>query len=166
MLQLIKYDEMIKDTNNLSAEYEMLSKFKVPSLANLTIDLLNEYGSKTKLNNANKIGTLIMFMLKEKNLINDNVQQSFVDLLIASCLLHNIKTVSEKNWNEVYKIRDLIAKAKEEYPVIPDQAIETICDTIEGQLGEKMPIKGSRPNPNTPGELFALAVAITNRYNK
>ena len=49
---------------------------------------------------------------------------------------------------------------------IPESALEMICDTIEGQLGEKMPIKGSRPNPNTPGELFTLAVAIIYRYIK
>lgn len=164
-MELLKYDEIVIN-ENLTAEYDQLKNFKIDDLANLTIDVLNAHSSTRKLNNANRVCDLVMFMLKEKNLVRDGIQQTFVDLLISSCMLYNIVNVTEKNWNDVYKIRNIITETATKYPSIPEQALETICDTIEGQLGEKMPIKGSRPNPNTPGELFAMAVAIINKYKK
>ena len=164
MLELMKYDEIIK-AEKLSSEYDKLKMFKIGPLADLTIDILNEYSTEEKLHNANEVADLVVFLLKERNLLTDGVQQSFVDLLLSSCMLYNIVDVKEDNWNDVYQIRNIVMK-KAEGSNMPLQALETICDTIEGQLGEKMPIKGSRPNPNTPGELFALAVAIINKYNK
>ena len=86
-----------------------------------------------------------------------------------------LESAKSQNYREFYTAEiaareefDYIADKNElyEYGALPEQIREMIWDTIEGQLGEKMPIKGSRPNPNTPGELFALAVAIINKYNK
>lgn len=165
MLELMKYDEMMEKQEELTSEYDILKMFKIGPLADLTIDILNEYSTEEKIHNANQVADLVVFLLKERNLLTEGVQQSFVDLLLSSCMLYNIVDVKEKNWNDVYHIRNIIMEKAEEGN-IPLQALETICDTIEGQLGEKMPIKGSRPNPNTPGELFALAVAIINKYNK
>lgn len=165
MLELMKYDEMMEKQEELTSEYDTLKMFKIGPLADLTIDILNEYSTEEKIHNANQVADLVVFLLKERNLLTEGVQQSFVDLLLSSCMLYNIVDVKEKNWNDVYHIRNIVME-KAEGGNIPLQALETICDTIEGQLGEKMPIKGSRPNPNTPGELFALAVAIINKYNK
>lgn len=165
MLELMKYDEIIEKQEELSSEYEMLKMFKIGPLADFTIEIMNEYSTEEKLHNANKVADLVVFLLRERNLLTEGVQQSFVDLLLSSCMLYNIVDVKEENWNDVYQIRNIIMDKSESHQ-IPLQALETICDTIEGQLGEKMPIKGSRPNPNTPGELFALAVAIINKYNK
>lgn len=164
MLELMKYDELIKE-ENLSSQYDMIKMIKIGPLADLVIDILNKYSDEEKLHNANEVADLVVFLLRERNLLTDGVQQSFVDLLLSSCMLHNIITIKEDNWNEVYSIRNIVMEESKDHQ-IPLQALETICDTIEGQLGEKMPIKGSRPNPNTPGELFALAVAIINKYNK
>lgn len=168
MLELMKYDEIIKtieEEKELTSEYDILKMFKIGPLANLTIDILNKYSTEDKLHNANQVADLVVFLLRQRNLLTDGVQQSFVDILLSSCMLYNIVDVDEDNWNDVYKMRNMIMEEAKEHQ-IPLQALETICDTIEGQLGEKMPIKGSRPNPNTPGELFALAVAIINKYNK
>lgn len=164
-MQLKKFNEL-DDNDKLIADYELIKSFKIEELANLSIDILNEHSNQDKLANANKVGDLVLFMLRERGLLTDEVQQTFVDLLIASCLLHNIVEVKEENWNDVYKIRNIIMQHAKDHPAVPPSAIDMICDTIEGQLGEKMPIKGSRPNPNTPGELFTLAVAIINKYIK
>ena len=162
-MKLMKYDEIINN-EELTAEYDLIKELKPADLANLVIDILNEHSNEDKLANANKIGDLIIFLLNERGLIRDGGHQTFVDILLAASLIHNIIDITEDNWEEVYKIRKIVTKASMKYETIPDQAIESICDTIENQLGEKMPIKGSRPNPNTPGEIFAMAVAIVNRY--
>lgn len=165
-MDLKKFNEL-NDEDKLTAKYSLIKRFNIDELADLTIDILNEHSNEEKLEQANKVGDLIMFMLEEKGLVKPGVQQSFVDILISACLLHNIVEVTEDNWNEVYKMRNIImGHAKKAEHNIPESALEMICDTIEGQLGEKMPIKGSRPNPNTPGELFTLAVAIIYRYIK
>lgn len=164
-MELKKFNEL-NDNDKLIADYSLIKCFKIEPLADLVVDILNKHSDEEKLNNANKVGDLVLFMLREKGLLTDDVQQTFVDLLIASCLLHNIVEVKEENWNDVYQIRNIVNEFCKEHTLVPPSAIEMICDTIEGQLGEKMPIKGSKPNPNTPGELFTLAVAIINRYIK
>lgn len=164
-MELKKFSEL-DNNDKLIADYSLIKCFKIDPLAELVIDILNKHSNKEKLNNANEVGDLVLFMLRERNLLTDDVQQTFVDILIASCLLYNIIEVKEDNWNDVYKIRNIINESYKEHSLVHPSAIEMICDTIEGQLGEKMPIKGSRPNPNTPGELFTLAVAIINKYQK
>ena len=165
-MNLKKFNEL-NDEDKLLEQYRLIKRFNIEELADLTIDILNTCTDEERLERANKVGDLVMFMLEEKGLVKPGVQQTFVDILITSCLLHNIIDVTFENWNVVYEIRKIIMKqAKEGSYNIPESALEMICDTIEGQLGERMPIKGSRPNPNTPGELFTLAVAIIYRYMK
>ena len=163
MMELMKYHELAEDKRG-DKEYRILQQIKVQELQDMVVDILNEYSNSKKLENANQVGDLVVFLLKERGLIREGVHQSFVDLLLSSCLLYNIVKVEKENWEDVYMIRKIIYNVSMEYKTIPDQALETICDVIEGQLGESMPIKGSRPNPNTPGELFATAVAIVNKY--
>lgn len=169
-MKLMTTREMVIATEvnheKLTAEYRILQKFKINDLADLAIKVINEHGSLEQLHTANKVADLVLFMLEEKKLIRPGVQQSFVDILLCSTLLYNIKEVKADNWRDVFEIRDIIMEAAKEFPEIPEQGLLTICETIEGQLGEDMPIKACRPNPNTPGELFALAVAITERFNK
>lgn len=145
-------------------EYNFLIKIRHEELYNLVVDIINKYGNKNKLANATKICDLLMFMLRDRNLIQDGVQQSYVDLLIASCYLHNIKTVTKEKWNNSYAIREIMLKEYNDIYLKNEMALDPVCDTIEGQLGQNIPIKGSRPNPNTPGELFAMAVSIINKY--
>lgn len=164
-MNLKKFNEL-DDNDKLIADYSLIKCFKIEPLADFVTEILNEYSDENKLANANEVGDLVLFLLREKGLLTDDVQQSFVDILIASCLLYNIVDVNEEEWNKVYEIRKIIMKHYEEHKEIPFSAIDMLCDTIESQLGEKMPIKGSKPNPNTPGELFALAVAIINKYKK
>lgn len=164
-MELKKFNEL-DDNDKLIADYSLIKCFKIDPLADLVVDILNEHSDEDKLANANKVGDLVLFMLRERGLLTDDVQQTYVDILIASCLLYNIVEVTEETWNNVYEIRNIVNRHAKNHLSIPPSAIEMMCDTIEGQLGEKMPIKGSRPNPNTPGELFTLAVAIINKYIK
>jgi len=164
-MNLKKFNEL-DDNDKLIADYSLIKCFKIEPLADLVTDILNEFSDEDKLNNANQIGDLILFMLRERGLLTDEVQQTFVDILLASCLIHNIIEVKEENWYDVYQIRNIVMRHAENHPSVHPSALDMMCDTIEGQLGEKTPIKGSRPNPNTPGELFTLAVAIINKYKK
>lgn len=145
-------------------EYSYLKRIRNERLYNLVVDIINKYSNKKKLTNATKICDLLMFMLKDRNLVQEGIQQNYVDLLIASCYLHNIETVTKEKWRNSYAVRDLILKEYEDLYAMLETAIDPICDTIEGQLGQNIPIKGSRPNPNTPGEMFATAVSIINNY--
>lgn len=163
MKDMLTYDEIMA-TEESNVMYEYLKKIQIEDIAKLTADVLKEHSDETKISQANEVAKLLFFMLEEKGIVREGVQQTFVDLLLSSCLTYNIKTITKDNWDEVYSIRKIIYNKSKEYPSIPEQALESICDVIENQLGEKMPIKGSRPNPNTPGELFAMAVAITSRF--
>ena len=168
-MNLMNYNEMvsaINDNKELTAEYRILTKIKALELVNLTVKVINEHGSSEQLHTANKVADLLLFMLEEKKIIRPGVQQNFVDILLCSALLFNIKEIKADNWKDVFEIREIIKDAAKEYPDIPEQYLDTICETIEGQLGEDMPIKGCKPNPNTPGEMFTLAVAIVTKYIK
>lgn len=163
-MNILTYDE-IQELETTGSTYSLIKRMYIEDVAKLTIDVLKEHSDDAKLACATQVANLLLFMLEEKGIIRDDgPQQTFVDLLLSACLMYNIKSIDKDNWDEVYSIRKIIYEKSKDYPTIPEQALETICDVIENQLGEKMPIKGSRPNPNTPGELFAMAVAITTRY--
>lgn len=171
ILKLADYDKIYekdflesKEYKEFEEEYFYLKRIRNKELYNLVVDIINKYSNKEKITNATKICNLLMFMLKDRNLIQKDIQQNYVDLLIAACYLHNIETVTKKKWRNSYVVRDIILKEYKEQYYMLESAIDPICDTIEGQLGQNIPIKGSRPNPNTPGEMFATSVSIINNY--
>ena len=170
-LNLADYDKIYEEGfleseeyKKFEEEYSYLKGIRNKELYNVVVDIINKYSNKKKLTNATKICNLLMFMLKDRNLIQEGIQQTYVDLLIAACYLHNIEAVTKEKWRNSYAVRDIILKEYKEQYYMLESAIDPICDTIEGQLGQNIPIKGSRPNPNTPGEMFATAVSIINNY--
>lgn len=143
--------------------YKHIDMIAIPEVHSMVIDCLNKNSNENKIDEANKVCDLLMFMLEEKKLISEGAHQTFVDALIAATLLHNITYEYNDEWLEIFKTRDIITEIANEHN-IPESFTDMVIATIESQLGERMPIKGCRPNPNTPGELFAWAVAITKKY--
>ena len=79
-MNLKKFNEL-DDNDKLIADYSLIKCFKIEPLADLVTDILNEFSDEDKLSNANQIGDLILFMLRERGLLTDEVQQTFVDIL-------------------------------------------------------------------------------------
>lgn len=162
----IKFDNSGYTINDLEFGLALMDSNK-KELVELTINILNEYSSKSKLIKANKALEILLFLLEERKLYDPNskVKQSFLDILISACLVHNVVKVDATNWKKVFEIREIICEEAANFKVIPNDMIDAICDAVENQLGQHIPIKGCKPNPNTPGELLSYAIALTNNFS-
>lgn len=134
----------------------------VPELRDFAADMINTYGSEEKLFEANKVADILVAMLKKKGLLKGTVQQSFIDVLIVSALLHNL-FYDESDWTTLYIARSTIEPIARDGG-IPQQVLDAIFQTIEAQLGDDTPVPTSRPQPNTPTELFTWAVWFAKEY--
>lgn len=163
--RVIFSEENEKEYNENKKIYDALNCIVDEALFDYTVNALNKYSSKNKILQATRVVDMVMFLLKDRKLVQDGIHQSFVDHLVMAAMLHNIIDVQEKNWNSVYAIRDCLSEVCIYNDMkLPYQILDAVCDIIEGQLGQHTPIKGSRPNPNTPGELFATAVALDRNF--
>lgn len=162
MLNLMNFDEMQK-CEELPKEYFMLKEFKIKEVADLTINILNKYSSKTKLTKANKVSDYVLFLLREKGVLKPNVQQGFVDTLLCASMIHNIIPITTDNWEEVFKIRKILEEENANFALLPYDIIGAIAATVECQLGHNMPVEVCRPNPSSPNELLSIAIALANK---
>ena len=144
-------------------QYKIFDMIKIDDLHKFAIDTVNKYGDTYKLDEANDVCDTLVQLLKHKGLLTDNAHQSFVDILLVAGLIHNL-FYDEKDFTTLFKARQVLAGTIEGTQ-INDQIEEAIFATVEGQLGEKSPIAGIKPNPNTPTELFSLAVWMVKEYN-
>ena len=108
-------------------------------------------------------------LIKKGILGNDN-HQTFVDVILAACMLHRTY------WNDYNKVVSLvmprnefyaIGKSEElyEYGPLPGEVLEPIFQTIEAQLGELTPIQFCKPNCGSYQELFANCVSIVDNLD-
>jgi hypothetical protein len=143
-------------------KYRIIDMINVDQLNDFTVTAVNAFGTEEKLEDANKIGDVLVQMLYKRKLITQNAQQSFVDILLSAVLLHNLFYDAE-DFTTLYKARKELASIAEDNE-IPDQVQQALFQTIEAQLGEDMPVPTSRPIPNSPTELFAWAVWFVKEY--
>lgn len=144
-------------------KYEYLDKIMIEELHEFAIDCLNEYGSKKKLEEANKLCKILIDMLVHKRLVDDKSHQSFVDMLLVSAFLHNL-FYDEDDWRTLFDARFTLSYIVEEKK-INSQVMEAVYQTVEGQLGERTPVSSCIPKPNTPTEMFAYCVWFLKEYN-
>lgn len=121
------------------------------TLREFAVSCVKEYGTREKLEEANEVIKVMLAYYEEKGLMKGDPY--FIDLMKVAAFIHNLFT--NDSWISVYTAREqlqqraLDAGISYEY-VIPLFAI------VEGQLGDKMPVPGSRPSPNHPVNDFAL----------
>ena len=100
------------------------------------------------------------FVLTNDKLIAENSHALFVDVLKSAALLHNLTySYGKDEFDEVFKTRKILFELNKSIN-IPETYLESICQTIEGQLGKDHPMVLLIPNPNTPGAHFSLACSI------
>jgi len=161
-MDFIKLTGQRPDSERGLDTYKYFDMIKIDELKDMVTDIINEYGSRDKLTKANKVASVLINMLKYKKLVTDGVQQSYVDMLIASALMHNI-FYYEEDWITLFLARQAMLKYAIDHKIEP-VAIDMIAQTIESQLGENTPIPLLKPTANSPGEVFATAVWFVNNY--
>jgi hypothetical protein len=158
------------DLERGNKQYSIIDRILEPQLEVFVIQAINTYGDSEKLEEANKLGDVIIQMLKKKNLISEFDHQSFVDVLLAAALTHNLffdakayYAKADVNWEKIFIARrELVSIALE--LGIPDPVMDALFSTIEAQLGEDMPVISCIAKPNTPTEMFAYACWISKEY--
>lgn len=141
--------------SNIIEHSKYVEKIRDEQLKSLVIDALSMWGTPEKLDEATKVADVLIGMLKKKKqIIEGQAEPAWVDVMIASALLHNLFYTGKLS--TLLHARDNLAPLGYKYG-IPTNGIAAICNTIEIQLGDDNPIDGMRPVPGTPGELFAWA---------
>lgn len=159
---------VIKEERNLpngvetDKKYRVLDMIKIEQINSIVVQAINEYGSEEKLEVANKVGEVVLQMFKKKHLLNENAQQSFVDIVLAAALLHNL-FYEEDDFTTLFKARKELASIMEKEEA-PQQVQDALFQTIEAQLGDDTPVPTSRPISNSPTELLAWAVWFVKEY--
>lgn len=139
-----------------------LNKIEDPAIKQLVTTTLELYGSEDKAKDAIEVSDLVTFLLKNDKLIAENSYALFVDVLYAAALVHNLTfSYGVDKFHEMFKTRDMLEEINATEAIgVPETYLESICQTIEGQLGKDHPVVALIPNPNTPGMHFALACSI------
>lgn len=134
----------------------------IEELKAFTQESFARYGTHDKRVEAEKVADVLIQMLEKKGILSVQAQQSFVDVIITSVFLHNL-FYDESDWTTIYSARKNLLPIAEEIG-ISSQVTDAIFQTIEAQLGESTPIPGSRPQPNSPTDLFAHAVWFVKEF--
>lgn len=142
--------------------YNCLKVIKAENIQNLVIGCMNDADDSNKVEDAVKVTDWLIFLLKNDNILGEGVNSYFIDLLIASSLLHNLTyEYNVSDWTEMFKTREVVKRINEELELnIPENYLKSIFIPIESQLGKDMPNDQLIPNANTPGAHVALACAI------
>lgn len=156
---IVPVDQRDEMTSEKFAYFDMI---QIDDIKGFVAEMINEYGTEEKLFEANRVTDILVGMLKKRGLMNGAVQQSFVDILIASALLHNL-FYDASDWTTIYTARKIMEPRALEGG-IPVQVCDALFQTIEAQMGDDTPVPTSRPQPNTPTEVFAWAVWFAKEY--
>lgn len=138
-----------------------INAISIESLYDFIVDCYLQYGSMNKLKEANNVIEVVEQMLKKKKQISENNVQSFVVVIFAAGLLHNM--FYDGSITSLFLAREKLEPLARKYN-IPDNYIEALFQTIEAQLGEDTPVPQCKPIPNSPTELFAWACWFVKEY--
>lgn len=138
-------------------ESKYIDKIAVPEIKEFTEKALEEYNaSAEKIQEADQVAEILLGLLKKKKLITDNSHQSYVDVLISACLLHNL-FYDPEDWTSLFWARRELTPLAAECGM-NSQFRDAIFQTIESQLGEDTPVPNCKPVANSPTELFSYAI--------
>lgn len=143
-------------------ELRILNAIVIDEFREIAEDALEKDGTEEKLHIANKVGDVILNMLKRKNLISAQTHQAFVDVMLTAAMLHNIY-YDESDWTTLFQARKIVMPLALEKG-LHKQSLDALFHTIESQLGEQTPVTECIPKPGTPTEIFASAVWFVKTY--
>lgn len=154
---MINFEEL--NETNLTT---YLNKINIEPLKNFIKKSLEKYGSVTKLKKANKVADVVWQKFEHLGYVTEHVQQQFVDVTIAACLIYNLFFV-EDDMSTLLKHRVKLAEISEECEM-DERLTNLVYEIVESQLGEVHPVQKLKPAPNTPAYTFAEAVWQVNSY--
>jgi len=136
---------------------------KLPEVREFLILSLSEYGTEEKLSEANEVADVMIGMLKKMKQITAQGSQTFVEIMIAAALTHNL--FYEDNITSLFEAREKLSPIAIEAG-LPENGSDGIFQAIEAQLGPDTPVPVCKPVPGTPTEMFAWAVWFVKEYGK
>jgi hypothetical protein len=134
---------------------------KLPEIREFIIQSLVKHGTEEKLSDANKVTDVMIGMLKKMKQITEHGSQTFVEIMIAAALVHNL--FYDGTASSLFKAREVLLPIAKEVG-LPENGCDAIFQAIEAQLGNDTPVPTSKPIPGTPTELFAWSVWFVKEY--
>ena len=145
----------------LNAE-KYLDSITYPNLHDFVAEALVEYGTAEKSIEAGKVIDFMMKRLEKKNLLADNNQHAWIEVLVAAALLHNL--FYDGTLPSLFMAREKLTPVAHAYE-LPPQIIMGIFQSIESQLGDSTPVESLVPQGNSPNDIFALACWYVEELN-
>ncbi len=146
-----------------------IEKINEKTVRELVEKAIDKYGTEEKIQEAAKVADVVYQLLRKKGIIKDeNYHDIHVDLMLGAAMLHNLFFEKDEDKEEISKLflaRERLIGVKKEV-TLPNSLYDMLFDILESQMGEDTPIKGSKPNPNTPQELFSFAVWFARDYKE
>ena len=138
-----------------------LKTMTIPELQSFAAEAMQTYGSEEKLEEANKVIDFLKAYYTKKKILTPQTNPYFMELMETAAFIHNLFT--DDTWISVYKAREILMPLVKG---VDPKNVENLFSIVEGQLGEDMPVPGSRPPANNPIGDFALACWVVKQYNK
>lgn len=157
-----------KKYNKYKSFYDCINYINVKGFKELVILAINKAGTESKLKDAVGTTEWLLFLLDNDKMLSETMNSYFIDLLIASTLLHNlVYEYNVSDWTLLFKTREIIEEVNKENDLkIAENYLKSIYIPIESQLGKHTPCDLLIPNPNSPGAHVALACAIYYKKTK
>lgn len=148
-------------TSNIA---EALNLFSNPNLHDFVKDVIEEFGTQEKAEKAAKVTLWCKNILEHYNLISHSVEQTFIDVMYTSAMIHNV-FYDPNDLTTLLKARAVLWD-HELMADIPETYKNAILEGIEFQLGQRAPTASLRPNRDTPQAIIALAIFIVDKLEQ
>ena len=148
MITKEQYEEMLKDEKMSKC----LNYIHITTLRQFVDKAIMEYGSIQQVIEANRVCDIMLKMLKKRGEVNENNEQSYVQVMVVAAMLHNL--FYDGTFQSIYTARQKLTNSAIKLG-IPENYYNSIFQMIECQLGYDMPVPKSRPTPGHPEEIFA-----------
>lgn len=126
-------------------------------------EVINEFGSIGKSFEGMKVIDAVDELLLKKKILVPGTYQAFVEVLHCACALYNVM-YDGKTAATLFALRDYVYGNKDKFTNMEE--IEAVLQTIEAQDGESSLVPLCKPTPNSPTEVFSMAVWMSKRYEK
>lgn len=128
-----------------------------------TKELVETYSNEEKIATANQVGTIVEDLLRNKNMMQEEYKPKFVDVLRMSAMLHNV-FYKQDDFTTLFALRKLFDERQDliQKHNIDKEALDAICQSVEGQEWDQTKIGLLKPSPGSPAEILAIAKWVAN----
>ena len=151
----------ISKTNKMG--YTITERINNAELRHFAEDIIDEFGSISKSFEGVKVIDIVDDLLLKKKILVPGTYQAFVEILHCACALYNVM-YDGKTASTLFALRDHAYKNKDSFSNMEE--VEAVLQTIEAQDGESSLVPLCKPTPNSPTEIFSMAVWISKNYDK